>query len=154
MRVLDERFGILRSQHVDEMAAATRQDPVVLLNDLRPLGADYETLATRLAGRPGIKAVSVADIPPWGTLANTLQIALTADAAGGKTINEAAALEQAKDLLATREEEAQQAREPRAAGLARQLRRPTRLSTLASRSTWARSFELGCVPAGTTRMKA
>src|SRR5262249_21825211 len=34
---------------------------------------------------------------------------------GGKTINEAAALEQAKDLLATREEEAQQARELRAA---------------------------------------
>jgi uncharacterized protein (TIGR02231 family) len=35
---------------------------------------------------------------------------------GGKTINEAAALEQAKDLLATREEEAKQAREFRAAG--------------------------------------
>jgi Domain of unknown function (DUF4139)/N-terminal domain of unknown function (DUF4140) len=33
---------------------------------------------------------------------------------GGKIINEAAALEQAKDLLATREEEAKQAREPRA----------------------------------------
>jgi hypothetical protein len=35
---------------------------------------------------------------------------------GGKIINEAAALEQAKDLLATREEEAQQTRELRAAG--------------------------------------
>ncbi len=35
---------------------------------------------------------------------------------GGKIINEAAALEQAKDLLATREEEAQQARELRASG--------------------------------------
>jgi hypothetical protein len=35
---------------------------------------------------------------------------------GGKSINEAAALEQARDLLAPREEEARQAREPRASG--------------------------------------
>jgi putative ABC transport system permease protein len=75
----------LQREHLSESTMATREDPVVLLNDLRPIGADYETLAARLAGRPGIKAVSVADIPPWGTLANTLQFTLTADAAGGKT---------------------------------------------------------------------
>ncbi|HEV7691649.1 MAG TPA: ABC transporter permease [Hyphomonadaceae bacterium] len=71
--------------HLSDATLATRADPVVLLNDLRPIGVDYETLANRIVGRPGIKAVSVVDIPPWGALSNTQQVAATADAAAAKT---------------------------------------------------------------------
>jgi len=55
----------LQVAHIERTALAPREDPIVILNDLMPLDVDYDTLATRLAGQPGVAAVSVVDRGPW-----------------------------------------------------------------------------------------
>jgi putative ABC transport system permease protein len=69
----------LQREHLERSVLAPKEDPVVILNDLLRAGVDYDTLAARLSGQPGIKTVSVADIPPWSTLYNGLAVARSAD---------------------------------------------------------------------------
>jgi putative ABC transport system permease protein len=74
----------LQRDHLGSTALAPREDPIVLLNDLRPIGVNYETLAVRLSGKPGVSAVSIVDMPPWGN-GNSLEFTSTADAAAART---------------------------------------------------------------------
>jgi uncharacterized protein (TIGR02231 family) len=84
-----------------------------------PAGQPMAAGGLNLPPAPGIPGQSAGD---YAKEANRLrgqaqkEFAGNKPEEGGKIINEAAALEQAKDLLATREEEAQQARELRASG--------------------------------------
>jgi putative ABC transport system permease protein len=55
----------LQRDHLERTALAPRQDPVVVLNDLMPIGVDYDTLAAGLQGLPGIESVTVVDRAPW-----------------------------------------------------------------------------------------
>jgi putative ABC transport system permease protein len=70
--------------HLSETALTPREDPIVLLNDLGPIGVDYETFASRLAGEPGVKAVSVTNRLPWVSGGGPMEFAQSADAATSK----------------------------------------------------------------------
>jgi putative ABC transport system permease protein len=69
----------LQRNHLEQSILTPRGSPVAVLNDLMRAGIDYDTLAARLSGQPGIEVVSVADIPPWSTLYNGMAFAPSAD---------------------------------------------------------------------------
>jgi len=69
----------LQRSHVEDTVLGSKESPVVVLNDLVRAGIDYETLANQLAGKPGIEAVSVADLPPWSPGFNGILLAPSAD---------------------------------------------------------------------------
>jgi putative ABC transport system permease protein len=55
----------LQRAHLERTVLAPREDPIVVLNDLMPIGVDYNTLETRLEALPGVESVSVVDKGPW-----------------------------------------------------------------------------------------
>jgi putative ABC transport system permease protein len=67
--------------HLEKLALAPHADPIVALNDLRPLGMTVDTLETELRGIPGVKSVSVTDRLPWTTRASIMNFVRTPDAA-------------------------------------------------------------------------
>ena len=69
----------LQRTHLEQAILAPRGSPVAVLNDLIRANVNYDTLASRLTGQPGIEVVSVADIPPWSVMFNGLGISRTAD---------------------------------------------------------------------------
>jgi putative ABC transport system permease protein len=69
----------LQRVHLEQTILAPKKDPVVVLNNLLTIGVDYDTLATRLNGRPGIRSVSVVDLPPWARGFNGVRLARSAD---------------------------------------------------------------------------
>lgn len=64
----------LQRSHLESAVLGPRQDPIVVLNDLIRTRIDYDTLASRLEGQPGIKMVTVTDIPPFGSNYNGLPV--------------------------------------------------------------------------------
>jgi putative ABC transport system permease protein len=73
----------LQRGHLEHDALAPHTDPVVVLNDLRPLAVDYDTLAARLSrNKDRIRSVSVVDHLPWGTSYNGAFFSRTPDPAG------------------------------------------------------------------------
>ncbi|HEV7691648.1 MAG TPA: ABC transporter permease [Hyphomonadaceae bacterium] len=76
----------LQRTHLERAVLGPRESPVVVLNDLVRVGIDYETLANRLEGRPGIERVSVADIPPWSPMFNGVAFAASADPSAAGSI--------------------------------------------------------------------
>jgi putative ABC transport system permease protein len=76
----------LQRSHLEQVALGSREDPAVILNDLVRVRIDFNTLAARLESQPGIRAVSVTDIPPWSSNYNGVFFARTADA-GAKAVN-------------------------------------------------------------------
>jgi putative ABC transport system permease protein len=55
----------LQRAHLEAAALGPREDPIVILNDLMPIGVDYGTLETSLTALPGVSSVSVVDKAPW-----------------------------------------------------------------------------------------
>jgi putative ABC transport system permease protein len=55
----------LQRAHIEAAVLSPREDPVLVLNDLRSTGVDFNTLRAQLSTRPGVKEVSVTGSPPW-----------------------------------------------------------------------------------------
>jgi putative ABC transport system permease protein len=73
--------------HLESTALAPREDPIIVLNDLMPIGVDFDTLAARLQSRPGIESVTVVDRAPWNLNGfNTLTLARTPEPGGTRPI--------------------------------------------------------------------
>jgi putative ABC transport system permease protein len=71
----------LQRSDLERTALATHEDPIVVLNDIQPIGFSLSAFAAELARRPDIQAVSGADTPPWSQYAVVVSLARSPDAA-------------------------------------------------------------------------
>jgi putative ABC transport system permease protein len=55
----------LQRAHLEEAALAPGGDPLVVLNDVRGPGIDFDTLEARLEQIPGVESISLTDTQPW-----------------------------------------------------------------------------------------
>lgn len=65
--------------HLEDLALAPHRDPIVALNDLRPLGISVDTAKAELEAVPGVKSVTFADRLPWTTNASVMNFVRTLD---------------------------------------------------------------------------
>jgi putative ABC transport system permease protein len=69
----------LQRAESERAALGDREDPVLVLNALAPLGVDFDTLASRLGALPGVAGVSVSGAPPWSYAQSFAGFARTVD---------------------------------------------------------------------------
>jgi putative ABC transport system permease protein len=55
----------LQRAHIEAAVLAPREDPILILNDLRSTGVDLDTLRTQLSKQPGVEHVSAVSPAPW-----------------------------------------------------------------------------------------
>jgi putative ABC transport system permease protein len=66
--------------HLEEAALAPHADPIVALNDLKPLGISFETFEATLRDIPDVESVTVSDRLPWTTRRSVISFARSEDA--------------------------------------------------------------------------
>jgi putative ABC transport system permease protein len=69
----------LQRSEFENKSLAKRADPIIVLNDLQPLGVDLSALADQLRQRPGVVSVTGVGTPPWSDYAAILSLARSAD---------------------------------------------------------------------------
>ena len=82
----------LQRTHIEDSVLAPREDPIIVLGDIRQAGINSTTLQTQLSGQPGVKQVSIVDTAPWedsltaGRLGRTPEAASKANLTYLKTV--------------------------------------------------------------------
>jgi putative ABC transport system permease protein len=75
----------LQRTHTERAALASHEEPIIVLNAIKPLGIAPETLEARLRQSPAIKSVTFTMAPPWIYYdSNAISLARSADP-GAKT---------------------------------------------------------------------
>jgi putative ABC transport system permease protein len=69
----------LQRDESERVARGGREDPVVVLNALGPLGVRFDTLEARLRALPGVVSVTVTSVPPWSYSQSITGFARTID---------------------------------------------------------------------------
>ncbi|RWH82172.1 MAG: FtsX-like permease family protein [Mesorhizobium sp.] len=75
----------MQRAHLEAKALAHHGDPIVFLNDLRPIDVDYETLKAQLARVAGVETISAVEWLPWMAGGMVTALSRSADDAASRT---------------------------------------------------------------------
>ncbi|MGK6313601.1 ABC transporter permease [Neorhizobium sp. DT-125] len=75
----------MQRAHLEAKALAHHGDPIVFLNDLRPIEVDYETLKAQLARVPGVETISAVEWLPWMAGGMVTALSRSAEGAASRT---------------------------------------------------------------------
>lgn len=67
----------LQRSHLEDVALASRQDPIVVLNRLQGLDIDYDAFRTQMLAQPGVKSITVSDWAPWSAPFGAIDLSRT-----------------------------------------------------------------------------
>jgi putative ABC transport system permease protein len=76
--------GQLQRAHLEDVAFAAREDPIMTLPRLAGLDIDYETFRTRMLAQPGVESMTVSDFAPWSRAFNAIDLARSPEAGAGR----------------------------------------------------------------------
>jgi putative ABC transport system permease protein len=71
----------LQRAHLERVALASHDDPILVVRGFRPLGVDIETFQSRVSAVPGVMSVSTVNWQPWTPGFNTVRLARSLDPA-------------------------------------------------------------------------